>query len=76
MSNPEFHSCCTCGYTWRHGHNGNHICAEYLLKDLALYKSVADRAFNWHQVQGPAEVRELHNAVEILLTHLKTRNNK
>lgn len=34
MSNPEFHSCATCGYTWRHGQHGGHSCSQYLLEHI------------------------------------------
>ena len=26
MSNPESHTCPTCGHQWRHGHHGGHDC--------------------------------------------------
>lgn len=32
MSNPEFHTCPTCGYTWQHGQHGGHSCVERLVK--------------------------------------------
>lgn len=40
MSNPEFHSCCTCGYKWRHGHHGGHSCVERLLEQIKKLKLI------------------------------------
>jgi len=34
MSNPETHTCATCGYTWRHAYDGTHSCATYLKMSL------------------------------------------
>lgn len=44
--NPETHSC-DCGYTWRHGHNGTHLCGpqyratiERQAQEIAALKAV------------------------------------
>lgn len=34
MSNPETHTCCTCGYTWMTGKSGSHRCADILRSRL------------------------------------------
>ena len=74
--NPEFHSCRSCGYTWRHGQHGGHSCTQYLQEMLSVYKGVADRAFNWNRVQGPTETYELHAAVERMKEWEAKRNEK
>lgn len=61
--NPETHSC-DCGYTWRHGHSGTHLCGpQYratierqeqevlkLHRDLAAEKLRADQG--WHRYEA------------------------
>ena len=61
--NPETHSC-DCGYTWRHGHDGTHLCGpqyratierqkQEVLKlhcDLAAEKLRADQG--WHRYEA------------------------
>lgn len=32
MTNPETHTCPTCGYTWKHGRHGGHSCSDRLVQ--------------------------------------------
>lgn len=50
MSNPEFNTCCTCGYEWRHGQHGGHSCAENLKKEIIKLK------FELEQMKEKAEL--------------------
>lgn len=36
---PATHSCCTCGYTWKHGHHGGHNCSVLLLEKIEKLES-------------------------------------
>jgi len=58
MPNPETHSCCTCGYTWKHGHDGSHSCSEHLraaLINLAQYLITVRRVNTPEWMEGLAE---------------------
>lgn len=41
-SNPEFHSCPTCGYTWRHGQHGGHNCSTLLLQKIRVLREALE----------------------------------
>lgn len=46
MANLETHSCCTCGYTWKHGEHGGHTCSTLLLKKIETLGSLLDEAID------------------------------
>lgn len=35
MSEVKISTCCTCGYSWRTGMNGNHSCSDALLRTIS-----------------------------------------
>jgi hypothetical protein len=51
MIDQELCTCCTCGYEWRIGQDGSHICSKYLTAKLdAMAKELAalrDRVCVW-----------------------------
>lgn len=52
MRNPKSHSCCDCGYTWRHGQHGGHSCVERLkqqIKDQLLAMAEME-AYDWDKL--------------------------
>ena len=44
MSNPETHTCPTCGYIWLHGRDGSHNCDVLLLDRIENLQLELNRA--------------------------------
>jgi hypothetical protein len=65
--NPETHSCCECGYVWKHYHDGSHSCVDQLKKQINLLNAVAEAAMSVGLgVEFEKELNALHDTLRAL----------
>ena len=72
MSNPEFHTCPICGYTWEHGRDGSHNCTVKLRQRIAELESERDAVCS----QSNASNREIERLFDELEGYKESKLSK
>ena len=75
MSNPETHTCPTCGYVWLHGRDGSHNCDVLLLDRIENLESELNRAQSNVKRQGIMLSKAMGEFIE-LTDELKEANTR
>jgi len=81
MTNPEFHTCPTCGYQWKHGEKGTHSCSSRLAKQydvllpafLELVDALRDHTYLTRPIERSSMAIETAEKAMITLRELSCR---
>jgi len=75
MSNPETHTCPTCGYVWLHGKNGSHNCNVLLLDRIGNLRLELNRLQEISKRQGEITAINMEDFIK-LTDELKEANEE
>lgn len=66
---PKTSSCCTCGYTWRTGSDGSHICSVYMAATIDMLTTALAETDAALQTARKDERERCAKAVDTLIAY-------